>query len=471
MPVPIADAGIDLAVAVAVEIAVHDLLPVPRQGRGRIDADHAGVVNRIDLPIRSADQGEERPHLVVGKVGLLVVAVREGHRVGQGLVQTVARDGADGRLMVGVPHIVGRRMTHILEVYGEGRADSRRSVGDEGGRSEFGFLIRRDGHGRAVLRISPPVHGVDDLGDGRAGSRRRDRIAGREGFRRDFAARRAEGTGRAGRGQGHGRGGRSRSAPAAARTRTGAAAGRGTLLVPASGTGIAGEGMGSRFGLRCPADAGQGALVLAVGNRRPGAVVPGVGSGRGIVVDAAVVAVLPGLMLGARGILILPRVVTVGAGLGVPAGGTGVAGEGVVLPAGVSVSRQGLAAGIALRIIAVHIRVFVLAHLRRGGVGTGLFLMSADADTGGIVAVVFPAAVAPSFLHFSADRALRLVAVHVAVLDHIDLRPVVGARRRSGDGHQPEKRDDRQQQGEDSGKFLHLENTSFNQSRFHRSSI
>ena len=473
-PIPRGDAGADLTVAVAVEVSVNDFLPVPRQGRGRIDADHAGVMDRIDLPIRPADQGKERPHLIVGEVGLLVVAVRESHGVGQGLVQTVARNASDSSLMVRVPHIVGSRVSHILEVNRKSRGYARGRIGDKSGRGELALLVRRDRDGGGIACVGLAVHRVDDLRHARPAGFRRHRIACRIGLGGDFTASRTEGAGRPGSGKRHGSRGGSRRASArsgsAARAGTRTAGGR-ALFETTSRAGIAGEGMGGSFRLARAAGAGQGALMLAVGDRRPGSVVPGVGLGRSIEVDPAVVAVLIGFVLGTGSVFILPGIVRVGAALGVPAEGAGVAVERMVFPSGIAPSRQGLSAGIALRVIRMLIRVLILADFRGGRMGAGFLLMSAYADAGGVVAVVFPTGIAPALLHFAADRALALIRVHLFVLDHVDLRPVVGAGRRSGDGHQPEERDDRQQQGQDFGEFLHLGNTSFNQSRFHRESI
>ena len=140
--------------------------------------------------------------------------------------------------------------------------------------------------------------------------------------------------------------------------------------------------MGGSLGFRRSAGAGQGALMLAVGDRRPGSVVPGVGFVRGVVVDPAVVAVLIGFVLGTGSVLILPGVVAVRAGFGVPAEGAGVAAEGMVFPAGISPSRQGLSAGIALRVIRMLIRVLILADFRGGRMGAGFLLVSADAYAG-----------------------------------------------------------------------------------------
>ena len=90
---------------------------------------------------------------------------------------------------------------------------------------------------------------------------------------------------------------------------------------------------------------------MAIGNRRPGTVVPGVGFVRGVVVDPAVVAVLIGFVLGTGSVFILPGIVAVGAGFGISAQRTGIARKRVILPSAVTPSGQHLTAGVTLSVI------------------------------------------------------------------------------------------------------------------------
>ena len=107
-----------------------------------MNIDTLSTLEMVKLINEEDHKVAEAVSLVAGQIALAVVGVGDRHGVGQRLIQSVAGNGTDDRLLGCFPHDLGRCLTDILKVDREGcRNSADRSVGGKCGCLEIALAV------------------------------------------------------------------------------------------------------------------------------------------------------------------------------------------------------------------------------------------------------------------------------------------------------------------------------------------